>query len=357
MDFISTMALFSVAFVASAAIIPFVIHFARKKGLMEENNDRKIHKEKVSNLGGTGIFAGCALAVFFILQPGAGNPVLAFALAFPLFLVGLLDDVFNVGVMTRLVMQTVLAAVLFEMGFQFVLIENLTYWFVNLGATIFLIIVLINAYNFIDGINGLAGGLGMIGSLVFGAMLAVNGEAEIALLCFAYAGSLLGFLCFNFGKKAKIFMGDNGSTVLGFFMAVMILAILKTEQSQAGSAATLPVLLCLVAVPAADIFKVALFRIVRNESPFQPDRTHIHHLLTDRGLSHPAACAVLYGWTMVSTAIVFYLPDVLKWQFAAAATAVPYLLAAGLSQVKGLKPAISSLPAQDTPPLHNLQAN
>ena len=355
MVFITAIAFFSIAFISSAGFLPLVIKYARNKGMIERNDERKTHPEKVSNLGGTGIFLGCALTVFFILQPTAGSPVFAFALGLPILLLGVLDDVFHVGVMTRLVMQAVLAALLFEMGFHLTLIED--YWLLNEGATIIFVIILINAYNFIDGINGLAGGLGMIGSLIFGAMLSAKGESEMALVCFAYAGSLLGFLSFNFGKKAKIFMGDNGSTVLGFFMAVMILANLKLEQNMVTSAFSWPVFLCVVAVPVADIFKVAMFRILRQESPFHADRTHIHHLLTDGALSHPAACAVLGGWTILSTAITYYLPDVLKWQFVLAAMTMPYLLAAVISQVKGLKPAASSLQAQDRPALHKLQAD
>ncbi len=355
MDFVSAIAFFSIAFISSAGLMPLVIKYARKKGLTEENNARKTHQEKVSNLGGTSIFAGCALTVFFILQPDTGSPVMAFALGLPLLLLGILDDIFKVGITTRLVLQAVLAAVLFEMGFQFVLLED--FWLINLAATVLMVLMLINAYNFIDGINGLAGGLGLVASVFFGYLLTSKGAIEIALVCFAYAGSLLGFLSFNFGKKARIFMGDNGSTVLGFFMAIMILANMEPGDGVTSEASNWPLLLSAVAIPVADIFKVALFRFLRQESPFKADRTHIHHLLTDRAISHPAACGVLVGWTILTMVVCNYLPEVLQWQFVLAAMSMPYLLALGISLVKNLKPAPSSVPAQGRTTLHNLQAN
>lgn len=355
MSFFTNFSILFMAFVCTAACTTLIIGYARKKGLVEENNERKTHREKVSSLGGVGIFSGFLLTIAIILQPEIDSPSMVFALGIPLFLVGLFDDMLHAGVVTRLVMQAVLAAFLFDMGFQFVLIEDA--WLLNMGATIALVVIFVNAYNFIDGINGLAGGIGASSGLILGAMLAEKGESEMALACFAYTGSLLGFLVFNLSKKAKIFMGDNGSTVLGFYMACIVLATLKGEPVSQAREDLWPVLFCLVSVPVVDAFKVSIFRILRGESPFEADRSHIHHLLTDGALSHPAASTLLIAWTALSTTLTFYLPAAFKWQFALASIAVPYLVAAGISQIKILKPGASSLPGEDMPALRKLQAN
>lgn len=331
MDLLIYLAIFSVAFATCLGIIPAIIRWAAKNGLAEENNERKIHLEKVSNLGGIGIVIGTICAILLVLQPAFSSPIMAFALGLPLMLLGIADDQFHVGVTTRLVIQAVLTALLYEMGFQIELVEG--WWLFNLGTTIFFVLLLINAYNFIDGINGLAGGLGAISSVAFGVLLAMKGNLEMSLACFAFTGGLLAFLCFNFGKKAKIFMGDNGSTVLGFYLAVMILTLLQPtangEAQYHWSLIFAPVLL-----PVADLFKVALFRVGRMQSPFWGDRTHIHHLFTDGGLSHPAACLVLYGWTVFGLCLALWVPEQSFWKILSVTWLVPYALASAVQPIK-----------------------
>ena len=161
---------------------------------------------------------------------------------------------------------------------------------------------MINSLNFIDGINGLAGGLGAIAFGVFAYLFYMGGLPQLALLSIAFMGAIIGFLTYNYGKKAAIFMGDNGSTVIGFVMAIFAL---KSLNGLSGTAMTsvLPIVLSLVAIPVLDLFAVVGLRVAKGQSPFVGDRTHLHHLLTDSGMSHPEACQFIFSWLVGSVAI------------------------------------------------------
>ena len=330
MELTTTIVFFAVAFGLALCAMPIIIKIAKQLNYVEENNERKLHTEKVSSFGGIGILAAFVGAILLVMKPGLDSPVMVFALAIPLFALSLMDDVFHIGVTIRFVVQALMGLALYEMGFQILLFDG--FWFLNLGATTLFIMLMINAFNLIDGINGLAGGFGLIGSVVFGTLLANHGSYELALACFAYAGAMLGFLGFNFGKKARIFMGDNGSTVLGFFMAVMVLGIFKAEgtSDDVFSSSAWLVVLAVVSVPMADVFKVMTFRMAHFRSPFSPDRTHIHHLFTDGLLSHPMACAIMHGWTLLLVGIAIYFPLVFTVTTIIIAAMGPYTLAYSL---------------------------
>jgi UDP-N-acetylmuramyl pentapeptide phosphotransferase/UDP-N-acetylglucosamine-1-phosphate transferase len=160
--------------------------------------------------------------------------------------------------------------------------------------TILIIAGITNAFNLIDGIDGLAGGLGFMSLVIIGLFLTLSGDANIALIAFALAGGLLGFLYYNF-NPARIFMGDTGSLVLGFVIAVLTVRLIQFNT--AGSFKLIqhaPVFgLSLVMIPVFDTLRVFAARIWRGRSPFDPDKTHIHHLLTNNGWSHNFAAKLI----------------------------------------------------------------
>jgi UDP-N-acetylmuramyl pentapeptide phosphotransferase/UDP-N-acetylglucosamine-1-phosphate transferase len=160
--------------------------------------------------------------------------------------------------------------------------------------TILIIAGITNAYNLIDGIDGLAGGLGFMSLIIIGLFLTLSGDANIALIAFALAGGLLGFLYYNF-NPARIFMGDTGSLVLGFVIAVLTVRLIQFNTT--GSFKLIqhaPVFgLSLVMIPVFDTLRVFATRIWRGRSPFDPDKTHIHHLLTNNGWSHNFAAQLI----------------------------------------------------------------
>jgi UDP-N-acetylmuramyl pentapeptide phosphotransferase/UDP-N-acetylglucosamine-1-phosphate transferase len=324
------------ACILAFGIMPLVIRLAEKQGIIEGNDERKTHTEQVSSFGGIGIMAAFSLPIIALIFTGNNSPLAAFGLAIPLFAISLLDDIFGLKVTLRFAVHAAIGLAVYLLGF------SILPWHINpvLGAsaTMLFTMLLINAYNLIDGINGLAGGLGVIASLAFGTVFSLRSEQEMALASFSFAGAMLGFLHFNFGKKAMIFMGDNGSTVLGFLMALMAMAVLNGKAGQGAIEFEngLALILAVVAVPVVDVFKVALMRAYRGKSPFSPDRTHIHHLFTDNLLSHPTACAMLFGWTLLQAALAICLPAHYAFQMVAALAIVPYLMARAIRFINHL---------------------
>jgi UDP-N-acetylmuramyl pentapeptide phosphotransferase/UDP-N-acetylglucosamine-1-phosphate transferase len=147
-----------------------------------------------------------------------------------------------------------------------------------------------NAFNLIDGIDGLAGGLGFMSLITVGIFLIISGDTVTALSAFALAGGMLGFLYFNF-NPARIFMGDTGSLVLGFVISVLCIRLLQVNVLMSNPVVphASVFILAIVLIPVADTIRVFAMRIWKGKSPFEADKTHIHHLLTNAGFSHAFA--------------------------------------------------------------------
>jgi UDP-N-acetylmuramyl pentapeptide phosphotransferase/UDP-N-acetylglucosamine-1-phosphate transferase len=160
--------------------------------------------------------------------------------------------------------------------------------------TILAIAGITNAFNLIDGIDGLAGGLGFMSLITLGMFLTMSGDANTALIAFALAGALFSFLYFNF-NPAKIFMGDTGSLVLGFVIAVLCVRLMQVNVMIPNPIIlNAPVfVLGIVLIPVFDTIRVFSVRIWKGKSPFEADRTHIHHLLTNQGFSHGFAAKLI----------------------------------------------------------------
>jgi UDP-N-acetylmuramyl pentapeptide phosphotransferase/UDP-N-acetylglucosamine-1-phosphate transferase len=146
----------------------------------------------------------------------------------------------------------------------------------------------VNAYNLIDGVDGLAGSLGLMTTSLFGIYFFAANMPAYSLMAFAMAGSLLAFLVFNF-NPAKIFMGDSGSLLLGLVNAILVIkfiAVADAPGAQIPVASTVAVAVSILIVPLLDTLRVFSIRLAKGRSPFIPDRNHIHHLLLDRGMNH-----------------------------------------------------------------------
>lgn len=280
----------------------FTIKLANKEGLFEATNTRKIHIEKVAALGGFPIFLTLTISYFiFIKSSFTGNAI--FIACLLLLGIGIWDDLKNIGIKRRLFTQFIAANIAYLVGFQFIAIGIPP--IIIYGLTISFIVLMINGMNFLDGINGLAGGIGLITTTIFSLIFYSTGHFDLSILSLAYAGTLLGFLWYNFGKKAKIFMGDNGSTILGFLLAILALKTWSIPMNATATLNIIPISLVLIALPLLDLFGVIIVRLSNKKSPFLADRMHIHHLLTDSGYTHPEASSFLLTW-MVSIAGIFY---------------------------------------------------
>lgn len=276
------------------------IQLAKKQQLFEPTDHRKIHTERISALGGLPIFIALWSIAFMTIIPSIKLGILFIATAI-LFTIGLWDDLKNIDIKKRLIAQLMAANLAYIAGFHLGLpIALFDYVF-----SISFIILMINGTNFIDGINGLAGSLGVLCFGFLGFLCYQIEMPNLMLFSLIYASILLGFLAHNFGNKAAIFMGDNGSTVMGFVIAILGLKVIEIAPSSSNFMMNALSIISLVALPILDLLAVVVLRLCKGKSPFKADRIHLHHLLTDMGKSHPESCQLIIGW-ILSLLMIFH---------------------------------------------------
>ncbi|NQU51813.1 MAG: undecaprenyl/decaprenyl-phosphate alpha-N-acetylglucosaminyl 1-phosphate transferase [Bacteroidetes bacterium] len=278
------------AFLLVVISIPAIVRISVKKHLFEKIDDRKIHKYLVPTLGGIAIFLGFILSTI-ISTNGYSFDELKYIIASIIFVffIGLKDDLIIVSNRKKFVIQVFAALLLIFLGnirltnfHGFLGLHNVNF-FIGSLTTLFLMVLTINAYNLIDGIDGLASGLAMVAAFTFGVWFVLAKEFEYAVMSFALVGSLLGFFIYNvFGTTNKIFMGDAGSLVIGLTMSALLV-----RYNQIDSSPQLPIYLqeapavsfAIVLVPLIDTLRVFAIRIKQGKSPFAPDTNHVHHRL------------------------------------------------------------------------------
>ncbi|WP_340102850.1 MraY family glycosyltransferase [Rhodohalobacter sp. 8-1] len=277
-------------------LIPILIKITCEKKLYDiPDGDRKIHNDFISPMGGVALFMGIFLG--FSLSGAAENInglSYLFAGLLMLFFTGLKDDLISISANKKLVIEFVSALiVMFGSGilindFHGVLGISAIPLYLSVPLTFFTIIVIINAYNLIDGIDGLSGGVGLVASLFFATGFYAAGNEAMTVLAVITAAALLAFLLYNF-NPASIFMGDNGTLVIGFLLAFMTVHYINLQAINSFSAifgnaaAVLPV--AFLSVPLYDTFTVVLKRMSRGASPFSPDRDHVHYELLRMGFT------------------------------------------------------------------------
>ena len=305
------------AFVLGYVLTPVIIDVSHEKNLFDDPSDeRKLHTTTVPNLGGISIFAAVFLVFTlsgYALQPW--SPYLAAGLTI-LFFSGIKDDILVIDPVKKLMLQMLAVGALIAGGD--LVITNLGGVFgfheISYGAgaalTFFTMIVVLNAYNLIDGIDGLAGGIGIIASAFFGWWFWEAGMMSHAILSFILTGSLIAFMIYNF-QPASIFMGDTGSQIVGYLLAFLSVSFVKTGVA-AGPGVyfsdIVPVLvLSVLIVPLYDTLRVFIMRAFNGESPFTADRRHVHHQLIDMGFSHRASCYILYAYNLLIIGLTLLL--------------------------------------------------
>lgn len=294
----------SVSFIISFLAIPVVLQIAEQKKLYDIPDERKVHSHKVTSLGGVGIFGGFLLAALLSIQ-GYLNPEFQyfFAAALVIFFLGLKDDLVVLSASKKFIGQVVAASIIIHLGgikldsmhglFGF---DQLPEAFA-LALTYLTIIVVINSFNLIDGIDGLAASLGIMTMLIFGTYFYMVGFQAYALLAYSLAGSLIAFLIFNH-HPAKIFMGDSGSLMIGLINSILVIKFINVASDPAIAIpidATAAIGFSILIVPLLDTLRVFAVRIFKGCSPFTPDRNHIHHLLMNWGFGHAAITLLCVG--------------------------------------------------------------
>lgn len=304
------LAALSLAFLLSRSFMFSIIELSDKYRLYDKANLIKIHEEKVSSLGGVAIFSVFWLLAFIFVK--SEFLPLFFTGSLMLFLIGLRDDLLGVHAYFRLVVQVIVACLLIYWGMafpQFTVLGYTTPQWLSMAITAVFVLGVINAWNFIDGSNGLAAGLTLVSTMAFGTYFLLNGNMELVVLTCLLSGTMLGFATFNFGNKARAFMGDNGSTFTGLLLAFMVITFIQEGKHLPVSNATL-VQLCMAPlfVPVADMTRVVLVRLSKGRSPFKGDRSHIHHLMKARGFSPLSIALILMAFQLAVVVFSVIMP-------------------------------------------------
>jgi UDP-GlcNAc:undecaprenyl-phosphate GlcNAc-1-phosphate transferase len=297
------------AFLITYLAIPKLIYFAKKLRLLDNGGDRASHQGSTPFFGGIAIFTGVICSLLFWADIENIQYFLVSILF--VFIVGLIDDLRQITAFKKLIGQITATLILILLGdlqidsMHGVLgVYDLPVW-ASLSFTIFVVIVITNGFNLIDGIDGLAGGIGLISSLSFGAIALIMEQNDMALIAFTLSGALVGFLKFN-TFPARIFMGDTGSLVVGMILSVLAINCIKygivTETHSLPHIGPL-LAISLLAIPLFDSLRVFVVRAIKGNGTLTAARDHVHHALIDLGAGHKYTSLILY---MVAVIIILF---------------------------------------------------
>ncbi|MBP5360241.1 MAG: undecaprenyl/decaprenyl-phosphate alpha-N-acetylglucosaminyl 1-phosphate transferase [Bacteroidaceae bacterium] len=295
----------------TALMVLFILRLSFKKKLFDKVDERTVHSGVVPRLGGSAFILSVLVALGMTVLMSDDNDIRCCLTAWSgglqywaligaaliIYFSGLWDDIKSVGYKMKFLCQAVSALLVVAVGNFWVNdlcglfgVWELSPW-VGKPLSVLLVVYIINAFNLIDGIDGLASSLGFIATSVMGALFMMTGQHIMAVLSLALAVSLAVFFCFNkFGSThshTKIFMGDGGSQTMGLIIAVLVIFMSMRKPGEvAYSAVQSPVIpFCLIIIPCFDAVRVMVGRMLRGSNPFLPDKTHIHHRFMRIGFS------------------------------------------------------------------------
>lgn len=283
-------------------LTPLIRKFAIIIQLVDKPNARKVHHQPTPLVGGISIFAATTLALLLsdVFLKGIGTFVPLLTGSFVMLAMGAIDDKMNIKPIYRLGIQLICAYSIAASGirihsfygiFGVTEIPILSQYFI----TILIIAGVVNAYNLMDGVDGLLASLALVTFLLFTAIAYRLRAGELTAMYLAISCSIVGFLRFNFSKKNKIFLGDAGSLLLGFILVVsgIYLLNLSYQVEKINNPQILVLVVGVFIVPVLDSLRVYRSRIKRGTSPFKADKTHLHHLFLFIGASHKKITLVI----------------------------------------------------------------
>ncbi len=339
------------SFALTYIAIPSIIHISNVKNLFDDPNERKAHTVKIPNLGGIAIFGGfiIALAIWSDMEM---QKLIQYILAGSclIFLVGAKDDIVEMSPRKKFFGQFIATMIVVILGgLRFTSFHDLFPGFqvpevLGIIITVFTILVIINAFNLIDGINALSGSVGIVIATALGVWFWLDGDYQMVVLAAALVGALLAFLRYNV-SPASIFMGDTGSLLIGFICAVMTIYFVEQNIGQNGVGhfvnAAPGVSIGFLALPLFDLLRAFSIRIMEKRSPFSPDRNHLHHMLLDCGLSHMQSTGILVLLQVFYIGAVLFLQKlgINSWLLIGALLSFSIIVAFIISRVKSSKGA------------------
>jgi UDP-GlcNAc:undecaprenyl-phosphate/decaprenyl-phosphate GlcNAc-1-phosphate transferase len=297
------------SFVIAFLIIPVIIKYSLKKNLVDIPGRRKIHKKITPSMGGIAIFGGFFISTLIWLEFQYWGYIRFILVSlFVIFFIGVRDDLVPLRPMLKLIGQIFSAGLLI---FLFDLRLHSMYGvfgiyelpeIISYTITIFTIIVITNSFNLIDGLDGLAGTIASTSLLAFGVWFFLVGDIVFAILAFSMLGAILAFLIFNW-DPSEIFMGDTGALVIGLLLAIMVIQFINTNFNLPADApykftASIATGACFIIIPLVDTMRIVILRLIKGQSPFKPDKSHIHHAIMRLGKTHSQTTIIL-GITQV----------------------------------------------------------
>lgn len=326
------LAVLMTAMLLTGIIIPQILLIAFRKKLFDEHNVRKTHRGIVPRLGGIAFMPAIIFAIALVMgiamkgdyivltsSAAASSVGLMFLLCSVtvMFLIGITDDLIGVRYRAKFIVQAICGVLIVLAGIGITDFHGLL-WLHSLPTvltwifTIFIVVFLVNSINLIDGIDGLASGLSIVAVIFYGVMLHICGMQFYSMIAWATLGTMIPFFYYNvFGnpmKRKKIFMGDTGSLTIGMILTFLSLSVAKAPNVVIDRMDFNPVILAFspLIIPAFDVVRVYLHRVINNRNPFLPDRSHIHHKLLALGCPQRWAMIVI-----LSVSVLFTLANIL----------------------------------------------
>ncbi len=303
---------FIASFVTVLVVTPLVMKLAIKIGAVDKPNYRKVHSKLMPRLGGLAIFIGVIIGYFV---SGLYNERMKGIIVGALIIVilGILDDKYELSAKIKFLVQIGAASIVVSTGLTIDFIQVPFFDKIELGwmaipITILWIVGITNAINLIDGLDGLAAGISIIGISTIAIMAGAYNKVMILSLAVILIGSILAFLFYNF-HPAKIFMGDTGALFLGY--SISILSLLGLYKSVTLFSFIIPIII--LGVPIFDTFFAIIRRIVNKMPISSPDKSHLHHRLMAIGLSHRQTVLVIYGFGIIFAISALLLKSTTLW--------------------------------------------
>ena len=324
-----SLVIMAVALVVTALVYPFILRFARTHSILDNPNARKLQRAPVPVLGGATVAIGFFVGMIICYMiTGDARVVKILMMLAVMFALGVWDDLKDVSATFRFIVEIVVIWLI--MLLLDVEINNLHgLWgihqipdIVAIPLSIITGVGIINAVNMIDGVDGYCSSFGIMACLAFAMVFYLVSDKVMVTVAIIGIGAMIPFFFHNvFGVSSKMFLGDGGSLMLGTLLTIFTFTTLSTNSACArydrAGLSLVALTLAIMAVPVFDTLKVMCYRIARNRSPFQPDKTHLHHLFIDMNYSHLATSAtiVLYNFLIFVVLVVAWFSRVPKeWQ-------------------------------------------
>ena len=304
-----------IAMATSIVMNPIIIKLSLKKHLTDNPNHRKLQKTPVPVLGGMSVFLSFIVGLFFcnIFHPTDRLYVVIAAISIMFFL-GLFDDQLDLSYKLKFVVQFGVIFMLWTFGYRIDTLVGLfgitdipMFW--SLLVSLFAGVGLMNALNMVDGVDGLASGLGIITSAICGAYFVTHHDPLFAMLSIVFVGALVPFFfCNVFSRKYKMYIGDSGSLIMGTLAYVFTCRVIHTPHMDWNDQYCVSMMFAIYSLPVFDTLRVMTVRMLHRSSPFKADRTHLHHMFVDLGYPHIMIttfllfinCVVIAVWYITS---------------------------------------------------------